>query len=177
MVNIYILNPENLLYSNHKTITMKQIETLISTYGESHLNATNKLIHWVCVPAIMFSLLILLFAIPFFVERTWYFNWAMVLLILAWIYYARLSVIMFFGFVVIGILMLLGINALYGLSGYNPGKLALWGMIIFVIAWIGQFIGHKIEGKKPSFLQDVQYLLIGPAWLLHFIFKKFGIGY
>jgi len=156
---------------------MKNIETLINTYGESHMNATNKLIHWVCVPAIMFSLLILLFAIPFVTERTWYANWAMVLLILAWIYYARLSIIMFFGFVVIGMLMLLGINGLYELAGYDAGKLAVWGIIIFVIAWIGQFIGHKIEGKKPSFLQDVQYLLIGPAWLLHFIFKKVGITY
>ena len=156
---------------------MKNIETLINTYGESHMNATNKLIHWVCVPAIMFSLLILLFAIPFVTERTWYANWAMVLLILAWIYYARLSIIMFFGFVVIGMLMLLGINGLYELTGYDAGKLAVWGIIIFVIAWIGQFIGHKIEGKKPSFLQDVQYLLIGPAWLLHFIFKKVGISY
>lgn len=45
-------------------------------------------------------------------------------------------------------------------------------VIIFTIAWIGQFIGHKIEGKKPSFLEDIQYLLIGPAWLLHFIYKN-----
>jgi uncharacterized membrane protein YGL010W len=66
---------------------------------------------------------------------------------------------------------------LYGMAGYDAGTLALYALIIFVVAWIGQFIGHKIEGKKPSFLQDVQYLLIGPAWLLHFIFKKVGIGY
>lgn len=156
---------------------MKQIDTLINTYGESHMNATNKLIHWVCVPAIMFSLFILLFAIPFVTERTWYANWAMIVLVLAWIYYARLSMIILLGFVIIGLLMLWGISGLYELSGFDAGKLALWGFIIFVVAWIGQFIGHKIEGKKPSFLQDVQYLLIGPAWLLHFILKKVGIGY
>ena len=156
---------------------MKQIDTLINTYGESHLNATNKLIHWVCVPAIMFSLLVLLFAIPFVTERTWYANWGMVILVLAWIYYARLSMIMLLGFVTIGLLMLFGVNGLYQLSGFNAGKLAIWGLVIFVLAWIGQFIGHRIEGKKPSFLQDVQYLLIGPAWLLHFILKKIGIGY
>ena len=58
-------------------------------------------------------------------------------------------------------------------------NLALWkvSLIIFVIAWIGQFIGHEIEGKKPSFLQDIQFLLIGPAWLLSFIYKKLGIKY
>lgn len=156
---------------------MKNIDTLLATYGESHMNATNKLIHWICVPAIMFSLLALLFAIPFFVERTWYANWAMVFLVFAWIYYARLSVIMLIGFLIIGCLMLWGIYALYGASGYDAGKLAVYALIIFAVAWIGQFIGHKIEGKKPSFLQDVQFLLIGPAWLMHFIFKKAGIGY
>src|SRR4030095_1124722 len=156
---------------------MKHIETLLNTYGESHMNTTNKLIHWVCVPAIMFSLFTLLYSIPFFTERTWYANWAMVVLVLAWIYYIRLSMTMFLGFIVIGTLIIWGINELYHFTGYNAGKLALFGLVIFVVAWIGQFIGHKIEGKKPSFLQDVQYLLIGPAWLMHFIFKRVGITY
>jgi len=156
---------------------MRTIDQLLITYGESHQNATNKLIHWVCVPAIMFSLLTLLFAIPFFTERTWWANWAFVLLVGAWLYYARLSMSMLFGFVVIGGLMLWGIMGLYRLAEYDAGTLALYALIIFLIAWIGQFIGHKIEGKKPSFLQDVQYLLIGPAWLLHFVFKKLGINY
>lgn len=48
---------------------------------------------------------------------------------------------------------------------------------IFVLAWIGQFYGHKIEGKKPSFLKDLQFLLIGPIWLLHFVLKKAGLKY
>lgn len=156
---------------------MKQIDILLGKYGESHMNATNKLIHWVCVPAIMFSLFTMLFSIPFFVERTFFFNWAMVILVLALIYYVRLSMIMFTGFVVIGLLMIWGINQLYTSSGFDAGKLALYGVIIFVVAWIGQFIGHKIEGKKPSFLQDLQFLLIGPAWLLSFVFKKVGITY
>lgn len=36
---------------------------------------------------------------------------------------------------------------------------------IFILAWIGQFIGHKIEGKRPSFFKDIQFLLIGPLWV------------
>jgi uncharacterized membrane protein YGL010W len=48
---------------------------------------------------------------------------------------------------------------------------------VFVVAWIGQFIGHAIEGKKPSFFEDVKFLLIGPAWLLHFVYRKAGIRY
>lgn len=156
---------------------MKTLDQLLNTYGESHMDATNKLIHWVCVPAIMFSLLALLFAIPFLGERTFWTNWALVFLVGAWMYYARLSIPMLLGFVMIGGLMLWGITGLYAMAGYKAGKLALWALIIFVIAWIGQFIGHKIEGKKPSFLEDLQFLLIGPAWLMHFIFKKLGIDY
>lgn len=156
---------------------MRTIDHLLNTYGESHRNATNKFIHWICVPAIMFSLLTLLFAIPFVTERQWWANWAMVLLIGAWIYYARLSWSMLIGFLVIGGAMLWGITRLYAATDFHAGKLAIWALVIFVIAWIGQFIGHKIEGKKPSFLQDVQFLLIGPAWLLHFIFKKLGVKY
>jgi uncharacterized membrane protein YGL010W len=60
-------------------------------------------------------------------------------------------------------------------SNYAP----LWkvSVSIFVVAWIGQFFGHNIEGKKPSFLKDIQFLLIGPAWLMHFVYKQFGIPY
>ncbi|MFZ1676345.1 MAG: Mpo1-like protein [Saprospiraceae bacterium] len=156
---------------------MQQLNILLDKYGESHMNTTNKIIHWVCVPAIMFSLFTMLFSIPFLMERSFYANWGMVILVLALLYYARLSMIMFSGFLVIGVVMIWAINHLYVWSDFNAGKLALWGVIIFVTAWIGQFIGHKIEGKKPSFFQDIQFLLIGPAWLLSFIFKKVGIKY
>jgi len=156
---------------------MRPIDQLLEKYGESHTNLTNKFIHWICVPSIMFSMLMLIFCIPFFVDRSFWMNWAMVILILAWVYYARLSMTMLFGFIVIGGLMMWGIVSLYALTDYDAGKLSLWALIIFVVAWIGQFIGHKIEGKKPSFLEDLQFLLIGPAWLMHFIFKKMGIQY
>ena len=164
-------------YFQYKYPLMRAIDQLLEKYGESHMNLTNKFIHWICVPSIMFSMLTLIFCIPFLVDRSFWANWAMVILIFAWIYYARLSMIMLFGFIVIGVLMLWGIDSLYALTGYDAGKLSLWALIIFVIAWIGQFIGHKIEGKKPSFLEDLQFLLIGPAWLMHFIFKKIGIQY
>ena len=154
---------------------MANINTLLTKYGESHQNATNKLIHWVCVPAIMFSLFGLLYAIPFpFVTpKTLYANWAFVVLVLALLYYLRLSLPMFLGFVIIGGLMVWGNHRI----AQSTGNVAWVALAIFAIAWVGQFIGHKIEGKKPSFLEDIQFLLIGPAWLLHFIYKKLGIKY
>ena len=156
---------------------MAKIDVYLDKYGESHQNITNKLIHWVCIPAIMFSLFGLLYAIPFPVERGLFTNWSTVAIVLAWIYYLRLSIPIFLGFLVVGSLLVLGNDMLYQALDQNAGQLALYSVAIFVAAWIGQFIGHKIEGKKPSFFEDVQYLLIGPAWLLHFIYKKLGINY
>ena len=75
---------------------------------------------------------------------------------------------------VVGAIILWG-NHLIEQNYQRP--LWIFSVIIFVIAWIGQFIGHKIEGKKPSFVEDLQFLLIGPAWLLSFIYKKIGIKY
>ncbi|MBI5917459.1 MAG: DUF962 domain-containing protein [Bacteroidetes bacterium] len=155
----------------------KTIDLLLAKYGESHQNGINKFIHWICVPSIMFSLFGLLFSIPFFTERGLFTNWATVALAAALVYYFRLSLTMFLGFVLIGSAMLYGNNAIYEATFGDAKMLALISIFIFVMAWIGQFIGHKIEGKKPSFLEDLQFLLIGPAWLLHFIFKKVGINY
>jgi uncharacterized membrane protein YGL010W len=61
-----------------------------------------------------------------------------------------------------------------GLAMYAPWPVWAICLTLFVVAWIGQFIGHKIEGKKPSFFKDVQFLLIGPAWLLSKVYRKAG---
>ncbi len=155
----------------------RKIDQLLDQYGESHRNPFNKLVHWICVPSIMFSLFGLLFAIPFPVERTLFANWAAVFLAGALVYYLKLSLPMFLGFLVIGGGMLYGNFQLYVMTIYDAAMLAIVSFLIFFAAWIGQFIGHQVEGKKPSFLQDLQFLLIGPAWLLHFIYRKTGIRY
>lgn len=157
---------------------MRTAQEWLDAYGESHQNATNKLIHWVCVPAIMFSIFGLLMSIPFpFTEISLLFNWASIFLALALLFYMRLSLPLFFGFIVVGGLMLWGNYAILNMVGFNQATLAIISVVIFVVAWIGQFIGHKIEGAKPSFFEDLQFLLIGPMWLLHFIYKKVGISY
>lgn len=159
---------------------MKTVDQWLDEYGESHKNATNKLIHWICIPVIMFSLFGLLWAIPVpsqFIKISPLLNWSSIILGLALIFYIRLSLPLFFGFVLISAGIILGNNALYNLLGANPLLMVLASLGIFVLAWIGQFIGHNIEGKKPSFFKDLQFLLIGPAWLLHFIFKKVGLPY
>lgn len=155
----------------------KTMQWFLDKYGESHLNPTNKLIHWVCVPAIVFSLLGLLYAIPFPVERALFTNWAAVFIGVTIFYYLRLSLPMAAGMILVTGAMLWGLDAIYQAAGESAGRLAQVCLGVFVVAWIGQFIGHKIEGKKPSFLEDVQFLMIGPAWLLHFIYRKVDIRY
>ncbi len=159
---------------------MKTADQWLAEYGESHRNMTNKRIHWVCVPLIMFSVLALLWsipqgplaAIPAGAASPW-INWATITALVAGLYYLRLSVPLFLGMAVITVAMLVACH-LIALSA-----LPLWAVAVavFVLAWIGQFIGHEIEGRKPSFFKDLQFLLIGPAWLLSFVYRRMGIRY
>ena len=159
---------------------MRKIDLLLEEYGESHRNHTNKAIHWICVPAIFFSVVGLIFSIPtgFLPEALPFLgsfaNWATVTLVLVLIYYLSLSAPLTVGMLIFSVLCLAVANFL---NIAFPGKLWAISLGIFVIAWILQFVGHKIEGKKPTFLRDVQFLLIGPAWLMHFVYKKIGVSY
>lgn len=100
---------------------MRTIDKLLQEYGHSHQNPTNKFIHWICVPSIMFSLFGLIMSIPFFGEISLFFNWAGLILLLALIYYLRLSVPMFIGFAIIGSLILLGNFAIFGALDFHNG--------------------------------------------------------
>jgi len=158
---------------------MRKIDALLSEYGESHQNETNKAIHWICVPLIFFSVIGMIASIPSnmlhsFMGESPYANWATVVLVLAIIYYVSLSIPLSIGMVLFSLLCIFLANLIAEL---NVAPLWLVSIIIFVVAWIGQFYGHKVEGKKPSFFKDLQFLLIGPAWLMHFVYKKIGIPY
>lgn len=160
----------------------RPVDVLFDKYAESHQDKTNKLIHWICVPLIVFSLLGLVWMIPFphlafLGQYATFLNWASFLIAFAVYYYYTLSpVLSFLMLWVIG-LMSYFIILLEGWAADGGPAVWLSCLVIFVLAWVGQFIGHKIEGKKPSFLDDVKFLLIGPIWLLHFICKKIGLKY
>ncbi|MBL9216151.1 MAG: DUF962 domain-containing protein [Opitutaceae bacterium] len=155
----------------------KSADQWFAEYGESHQHDTNELIHWICVPLIFFSVMGLLWSIPVpaaLARSLPWFNWLHPLLLAAILFYFRLSVPLAFG--------LLGFMSLcYFLIEWQAilRWCPVWksSLVIFVLAWIGQFIGHRIEGQKPSFFKDVVFLLIGPAWLLHFVYKQLNIDY
>jgi uncharacterized membrane protein YGL010W len=159
---------------------MRKIDKLFVEYGESHQNSTNKTIHWICVPMIFFSIVGLIASIPSRAVQSVlgdgnpYANWAAVLLIFILIYYVSLSIALTLGMMLFGALCLVVANLIT-----KSTSVPLWAvsLVIFFVAWVGQFYGHKVEGKKPSFLKDIQFLLIGPAWLMHFIYKRLGIPY
>lgn len=156
---------------------MTTLAALLDEYGESHRNAVNKLIHWVCVPVIVWTVIALLWAIPFPAEVSLGpvpLNWAVIALVLAQLYYFRLSLSLGVGLLAYNLLM---IAVTLWVEQVAPWPLWAVALVVFVIAWIGQFIGHHIEGKKPSFLKDIQFLLIGPAWLMAFIYRAIGLKY
>ncbi len=156
---------------------MATLNALLSEYGESHQNPTNKLVHWVCVPLIMFSLLGLLWSVPMPAAiraiSPW-LNVATFAMVMALLYYVRLSFRLTAGMVLVWTVMAAALRIVAGTA-----VLPLWAtcLIIFALAWVGQFWGHKVEGKKPSFLKDLQFLLIGPLWLLHFVYRRLGWEY
>lgn len=158
-----------------KETQMRSADDWFNEYGESHRHPVNKMLHWMCVPAIVFSLVGLLWSLPrpeAFTVSPW-LNWGTLFVAAAMIYYLVLSWPLALGMLAVSALVVLGNHALAGLE--TP----LWqiALAIFVIAWIGQFVGHRIEGRKPSFFRDIQFLLIGPLWLLGFIYRRLGIRY
>jgi uncharacterized membrane protein YGL010W len=154
----------------------KSADHWFSEYGESHQNGVNKLLHWICVPLIAACVIALLWDVPTpaFIERVPLVNWSTLLVAAALIFYVRLSPPLAIGMFAFSTAAI-GLIIAYERLGITP----VWqaALVVFALAWVGQFIGHSIEGKKPSFFQDLQFLLIGPIWLLAFIYRKLGIPY
>lgn len=141
----------------------KNIHDWLNEYGVSHQNPTNKLIHWICVPAIVFSIIGIIATMHSYLLYG--------VLAAGLIYYFMLSAKLAIASLPLTALYLFGVLSIITYSEH-PVYIFIG---IFVTAWIGQFIGHHIEGKRPSFIEDLQFLFIGPIWLLSLIFKKLNI--
>nr|WP_314542175.1 Mpo1-like protein [uncultured Massilia sp.] len=141
----------------------RTIDVLLARYADSHRHPTNELIHFVCVPLIVFTLLGILWSIHPLA--------AVAACAAALWYYLQLSRPFALGMLAMALAML-GVLALMPPLTVLPLSIA-----IFVVAWIGQFIGHQIEGKKPSFLDDLRFLLIGPLFVLGFLYRRFRLAY
>jgi uncharacterized membrane protein YGL010W len=153
----------------------REVDRWLGNYSEDHRNPANVLIHWICVPLILWTVIALLWLVPVPEAIGRPGLWAGVGMFLAMMFYLRLSrplaLAMLIMFVVLG-LITEGLYRAYGTT------VLLWLAIgVFVAAWIAQFVGHHIEGRRPAFFTDLAYLLIGPAWIAAKIMRKSGIAY
>lgn len=158
------------------TISTRRIDALLREYGESHVTLTNKLIHWLCVPAITWCVFVGFYLLPYpdALGAQFGVNWMWLAIAASLAYYLLLSAKLAIGLALASVACAASIHWFEATQAISLG---LFAAIVFVLAWVGQFIGHKIEGKKPSFFKDIQFLLIGPAWLLSFVYRKLGWQY
>ena len=153
---------------------MKSGQEWIAEYSESHRNPTNKLLHWICVPAIMWTVVAFLWIIPVpeILQFSSYVNWASLFILISMFFYFSFDFRIWLGMLITSVLMLFFTEWLALQTSISMWKIALG---VFIIAWIGQFIGHHYEGKKPSFFKDLQFLLVGPAWEMNYLLRKVKI--
>jgi uncharacterized membrane protein YGL010W len=156
---------------------MRTAAQWLDDYGDSHRHHANKALHWICVPVIAWCVLGLLWSLPFpggvrvlHPEA----NWASFAVLAALLYYSLLSLRLALGALPLLLAMLWSIGLID-----RSSAVPLWAVcvILFVVAWIGQFVGHAIEGKRPSFFKDIQFLMIGPLWLLADVYRRLGIRF
>lgn len=154
---------------------MRSVHEWFDNYSGDHRNRHNRLIHWICVPLILWAVIAALWVIPVpgWLGRPGF--WSGMAMVAALAFYMRLSrpvgIAMILVFVALGVLT----ELLYRQLGANA---LLWlALGVFVLAWIGQFIGHVLEGARPSFFTDLVYLLIGPAWLASKVMRRLKIAF
>jgi uncharacterized membrane protein YGL010W len=173
-VRLFLPRRDTMAAAETLRLEQRPVDRWLGSYSEDHRNATNVAIHWICVPAILWCVIAALWTIP---VPAWLGRpglWAGVGMFAALMFYLRLSrklgYGMLFAFVALGLIT----EGLYRVLG--PGQLLIAAGAVFVLAWIAQFVGHHIEGKRPSFFTDLAYLLIGPAWIVSKLMRRAGIG-
>lgn len=137
----------------------RRVDQLLAHYALSHQHPTNEAIHMVAIPVIMLSLLGLLYA--------WHPLVALVFMGASLVYYLRLSKVFL---LCMGSLSALSLALVQAMDEQRLGIC----LALFVGGWIAQFIGHKLEGRKPSFVEDIQYLWVGPLFVLSRLFRRWG---
>jgi uncharacterized membrane protein YGL010W len=153
----------------------RPVDQLIGNYAEDHRNPTNQLVHWICVPLIVWCVFAWLWALPVPASLAKPGLWAGLAMAFSLAWYFRLSRNLALAVLVafVGYALLTG----WLHSRLGSGRLAWTALVVFVLAWIGQFIGHHIEGRRPSFFTDLKYLLVGPIYLMAKVLRRAGIAY
>ncbi|WP_336367195.1 Mpo1 family 2-hydroxy fatty acid dioxygenase [Marinobacter sp. C2H3] len=143
---------------------MRSLDQFLRDYGESHRNPLNQWVHIVCVPAILMSTLGLLWLVP--VGHWLGLGGA----VAEWVNGATILAVLLLmaGWFAVSALAIQAVLA----AGWPLGWTSL---AVFVVAWVFQVYGHKVEGKKPSFVEDLVFLLIGPIFVSIEFAAKLGL--
>ncbi|HET6431846.1 DUF962 domain-containing protein [Dyella sp.] len=151
---------------------MRSMQDWLDSYSADHQNPVNQRLHWLCVPPIVWSVIALLWTIPVPPRFLQPGAWAVLAMVLAFGWYwkrsHRLAGALLVAFALLALLTGWAFNQL------GAANLRWLALAVFVVAWIGQFVGHQYEGRRPSFLTDLSYLLIGPAWLMEKLLRRLG---
>jgi len=147
---------------------------LLAEYSADHQDPFNRLMHSICVPLIAIALIGLLWAIPvpeaLSTPAPWA-NFGTLALTGLTAYYLRLAPRLGLGMLLAGLMMV----PLLAATERLPVPLWLTALVVFTLGWIGQFIGHYVEGRRPSFFRDLRFLLIGPLWVLAKLYAALGV--
>lgn len=154
---------------------MRSVHDWFGDYSSDHQHPVNRAIHWICVPTILWCVIAALWLVPVPSALLRPGAWAVLAMFLVYLFYMRLSRRLGLAMAAMFIVLALITAGLYRWLG--PAHLGWLAGALFVAAWIGQFIGHAIEGRRPSFLTDLAYLLIGPAWLMGKLMRRLGVAY
>jgi len=141
---------------------MKSISEHLTSYASYHRDPRNIATHFIGIPMIIFAVTILL-SRPLISMAIFDLSPAIVLAIIACAYYLRLD--LFLGLVMS---CLLSVSVWHGAAIASTSTLSWlgWGVGLFVVGWILQFVGHFYEGKKPAFVDDIMGLAVGPLFVV-----------
>jgi uncharacterized membrane protein YGL010W len=153
---------------------MRTLHDWFESYGNDHRNPINRRIHWICVPAILWAVIAALWVVPVPASIGQAGLWCALIMVAALSFYWRLSRPL--GAAMIALFLALALLTHFAFAALGAARLLAIAAIVFVAAWIGQFVGHGIEGRRPSFLTDLAYLLIGPACLMGKLMRRIGVA-
>jgi len=155
---------------------MSESDNWLLRYEQNHSELNNPWVYWAAVPMVVTGTVGLLWALPIpaeFYEISPLLNWGSAFLMAATIYYFIISLS-----IAIGMLpFLLGLAALQlWLTASNYPALGV-SIGLVVAGTVGLALGRRGTGGLRAVLQDLQLMMIGPAWLLSVIYRRFGIPY
>src|SRR5579859_1007356 len=141
---------------------MNTLTQQLSQYAAYHRDRRNVMTHFVGIPMILLAATILL-ARPTFIVGEWFISPALLIAAVLTLYYLRLD--LRYG-LVMGVLLTLSLAIAGEVADGGRASWLAWGIGLFVVGWIIQFVGHHYEGRKPAFLDDVMGLAIGPLFVV-----------